>query len=157
MGAKAIYPGSFDPFTQGHKEIVDKALLIFDHVVIAIGYNIAKSGHFSLEKRIELIQKVYANNPRVSIVSYTGLTSVYCAQNGISHIIRGLRNGKDFSYEKEIALVNKSLDHSIETVFLLSDSDKSLISSSTVRELLCFGADPMQFMPKELTIDDLKE
>lgn len=151
-----IYPGSFDPFTLGHQSIVEKALDIFDEVIIAIGYNNKKSGHYSIEKRIKLIEKVFASQPKVSATKYTGLTSEFCKEQKIKHLIRGLRNSHDFEIEKEIAQINKRLNTNLETIFLLTSSETSLISSSTVREVLELGGDPMQFMPKELTIKDLK-
>ncbi len=156
MAKTAIYPGSFDPFTLGHKAIVDKSLDIFDEVIIAIGYNNKKHGFLPVAKRQALIEKVYHSNHRVKVISYEGLTSDYCREQKITHIVRGLRNIRDFEAEKEIALINTMLNSNLETVFLLTPSDTALISSSTIRELLELGGDPMQFMPKEINIEDLK-
>ena len=155
MSKTAIYPGSFDPFTLGHKSIVDKSLDIFDEVVIAIGYNINKKGYYSISKRKELINKIYGNNPNVKIIDYTGLTSVLCEKLDIKHIVRGLRNINDFEFEKDIAIINSSLNENVETIFLLTPSEMSVISSSTIRELIELGGNPMKFMPSELTIEDL--
>ena len=157
MSKTAIYPGSFDPFTLGHKAIADKSLKIFDEVIIAIGYNNKKSGYYSIEKRKELINKIYCNNPNIKVIDYTGLTSDICDKYDTKHIVRGLRNIRDFEFEREIAMINNSLNSNLETLFLLTPSETSAISSSTIRELLELGANPMQFMPNELTIEDLEK
>ena len=156
MKKVAIYPGSFDPFTLGHKSIVDNSLGIFDEVIIAIGFNNKKCGYYTVEKRKELILKVFNNNPKISVISYEGLTSDYCRDNNITYIIRGLRNIRDFEFEREIAQINQALNDKLETIFLLTPAQTSIISSSTIRELLDLGGDPMRFMPEELSIDDLK-
>lgn len=155
MNNTALYPGSFDPFTLGHKTIVDKSLEIFENVIIAVGVNNKKSSYFSTEKRIALIHKIYGNNPKVSVVTYEGLTSDFCKENNIKYIVRGLRNIHDFEFEREIAYINTSLNRELETIFLLTPSEYVIISSSTVREILTFGGDPMQFMPSEIDLNDL--
>lgn len=152
----AIYPGSFDPFTLGHKYIVEKSLDIFDQVIIAVGHNVKKTGYYSIQKRIELIEKVFKNNSNIKTVSYTGLTSDFCKEHEIKHIIRGLRNIRDFEMEREIAQINSSLNPNLETLFLLTPAETSIISSSTIRELLELNGNPMKFMPNELTLEDLK-
>ena len=155
MKKVAIYPGSFDPFTLGHKSIVENSIGIFDEVIIAIGHNNNKSGYYSVEKRMELINKVFGSNPKVKVTSYEGLTSDYCKANNINYIVRGLRNIRDFEFEREIAQINQTLNDNLETIFLLTPIETSIISSSTIRELLDMGGDPMKFMPEELTITDL--
>ena len=134
MKNTAIFPGTFDPFTKGHEAIVKKALSVFDHVVIGIGENTSKQTLFSIEKRMAHILSLYDNNEGVSVKKYTGLTVNFCHENNIKHIIRGLRNTKDFEYESSIAHMNHELKQ-IETVFFLTDLPLSDINSSIVREI----------------------
>ena len=152
----ALCPGSFDPFTAGHQIIIDKSLMLFDTVVIAIGVNNKKKSFFSLEKRISLIEKVYAGNPRVEITAYDNLTADYCRQNGIRFIIRGIRNVGDFEFERNVAQINKRLFEPLETIFLMTPPEFSEISSSVVREILEHQGDPTQFMPDRISLDDLR-
>lgn len=151
---KAIYPGSFDPFTLGHKAMVDKALKMFDTVVIAIGINDKKSNFLSLEKRLEMIERVYGKNPRVEVISYRGLTVDYCNQHEIGVIVRGVRNFLDYEFERSISNVNHTLSGSVETILIMTPPELSDISSSVVRELLFHGRSPMQFLPKEFQLED---
>ena len=134
MKNTAIFPGTFDPFTKGHEAIVNKALSVFDHIVIGIGENTSKQTLFSIEKRMAHILFLYQNNEAVSVKKYTGLTVNFCHENNIKHIIRGLRNTKDFEYESSIAHMNHELKQ-IETVFFLTDLPLSAINSSIVREI----------------------
>ena len=134
MKNTAIFPGTFDPFTKGHEAIVKKALSVFDHIVIGIGENTSKQTLFSIEKRMAHILSLYENNEGVSVKKYTGLTVNFCHENNIKHIIRGLRNTKDFEYESSIAHMNHELKQ-IETVFFLTDLPLSAINSSIVREI----------------------
>ena len=134
MKNTAIFPGTFDPFTKGHEAIVKKALSVFDHIVIGIGENTSKQTLFSIEKRMAHILFLYQNNEAVSVKKYTGLTVNFCHENNIKHIIRGLRNTKDFEYESSIAHMNHELKQ-IETVFFLTDLPLSAINSSIVREI----------------------
>ena len=134
MKNTAIFPGTFDPFTKGHEAIVKKALSVFDHIVIGIGENTSKQTLFSIEKRMAHILALYENNEAVSVKKYTGLTVNFCHENNIKHIIRGLRNTKDFEYESSIAHMNHELKQ-IETVFFLTDLPLSAINSSIVREI----------------------
>ena len=151
----ALYPGSFDPFTLGHQLIVDKSLTLFDKVVIAIGENNNKRTHFSQSKRINLIRKIYKDNPRVEIAAYNKLTADYCKERAINFIVRGIRNVGDFEFERNIAQINKRLNHKLETVFLMTPPQYSEISSSIVRDILLHGGNPLQFMSKGITMDDL--
>ena len=151
----AIFPGTFDPFTKGHQSVVQKALPLFDKVIIAIGFNTAKRGFFSLEKRMEWIRKVYLEEPKVEVKSYDILTVDFCKQEKASYIIRGLRSGMDFDYEQQIAQVNKQLDASIETIFVLTEARYAAISSSIVREVYRFGKDISDFIPNELKNEKL--
>ena len=129
-----VFPGSFDPFTKGHEAIVNKALTLFDEIVIGIGVNQNKQYLFDLEKRKAHIQSLFKNKP-VIVLTYNGLTIDFCKTINASHIIRGLRDVKDFDYEKSIAQMNLTMAP-IETVFLLTSSGKSFISSSIVREII---------------------
>jgi pantetheine-phosphate adenylyltransferase len=131
---KAIFPGSFDPFTKGHEYVVQKALDVFDEVIIGVGVNTSKQYLFDLENRITHIEEIYKNNDRVRTQTYVGLTTIFCSEIGAQHIVRGLRNSIDFEYEKSIAEMNFIMDK-IETVFFMSRDDVSAINASIVREI----------------------
>lgn len=131
---RAVFPGSFDPFTKGHESVVLKASVLFDEVIIAIGINTNKSYAFDLEKRIDQIKSIYANNPKVRVESFSGLTVDFCEQVQAAYLVRGLRDTKDFEYEKAIAQMNLTIK-GIETVFFMTDSNYAAVSSSIVREL----------------------
>ena len=131
---KAIFPGSFDPFTKGHEYVVQKALDVFDEVIIGVGVNTSKQYLFDLENRITHIEEIYKNNDRVGTQTYVGLTTDFCTEIGAQHIVRGLRNSIDFEYEKSIAEMNFIMDK-IETVFFMSRDDVSAINASIVREI----------------------
>lgn len=149
----AVFPGTFDPFTNGHLDIVLKALKLFDVVIVAIGHNANKKHLFSVEKRIEWIEAVFANEPRVKVDSYTGLTSNFCRKNNVDFIVRGLRTIYDFEYEKQIARVNEHLNEGMLNVFLISDESVSSVSSTIVRDLIIYDGDYRSFIPKEIVID----
>ncbi len=149
----AVFPGTFDPFTNGHYDIVLKALKLFDHLIIAIGYNANKKHLFSIEKRMEWINAVFRNEPRVKVECYTGLTSVFCKKNKVEFIVRGLRTSYDFEYEKQIARVNEHLNEGMLNVFLISDENVSSVSSTIVRDLIIYQGDYKSFIPKEIVID----
>lgn len=140
---KCLYPGSFDPFTKGHEDIVNKSLEIFDKVIVGIGINTKKKSLFSTEARINHIKSLFDN--RVEVLSYDSLTVDLCIKNECSHIIRGIRDTKDFEYEKSIAFMNNRMSK-IDTVFLLSDQKHLHINSSIVRELYLNGADISSFV-----------
>ncbi|MBQ8736392.1 MAG: pantetheine-phosphate adenylyltransferase [Bacteroidaceae bacterium] len=143
---KALFAGSFDPFTRGHQSIVDRTLAIADEVVIAIGVNSGKTPMFSLEQRTEMIRRVYAGNERVSVESYSGLTTDFAQSVGATFLVRGVRSIMDFETEKNIADVNRKLT-GIETVLLITEPEFSSISSSIVRELMSYGRDVTEFLP----------
>lgn len=143
---KALFPGSFDPFTIGHKDIVERALQFADEIVVAIGVNAEKKGLFTVLERKQLIERVFEANPRVKVVSYSGLTTDYAQVIGASYIIRGVRSYSDFEYEKNIAQVNRQLT-GIETILLFADERYASLSSSVVRELISYGKDISQFIP----------
>jgi pantetheine-phosphate adenylyltransferase len=129
-----LFPGSFDPFTKGHEDIVLKSLPLFDEVIIGIGINSTKNYLFDLDKRIQHIESLFKNQPAVSIKTYQKLTVDFCQEIGAQFIIRGLRDSKDFEYEKSIAHMNSALAD-IETIFLLTDQKYGAINSSIVREI----------------------
>lgn len=143
---KALFAGSFDPFTRGHQSIVDRTLAIADEVVIAIGVNSGKTPMFSLEQRTEMIRRVYAGNERVSVESYSGLTTDFAQSIGATFLVRGVRSIMDFEAEKNMADVNRKLT-GIETVLLITEPEFSSISSSIVRELMSYGRDVTEFLP----------
>jgi len=144
----ALFPGTFDPFTVGHKSLVNRGLELVDEVVIAIGINDNKKAYFSLEKRIEAISKLYKNEPRVKVKSYDSLTVDFAREQNARFILRGIRTVNDFEYEKSIADVNRILA-GIETFILFTEPEHTHISSSIVRELLRYGKDISMFVPKE--------
>lgn len=153
----AIFPGSFDPFTRGHANIVEQALQLFDHIVIAIGDNVGKRSLLSLTNRLRLIRRLYENNPKVSCVAYSTLTGELAEEMGAGAIIRGVRNSIDFEYERTMAQTNKRLFPGITTVILLTPPELNDVSSSTVRELLQFGRDVKEFMPEGIDISNYLE
>jgi pantetheine-phosphate adenylyltransferase len=132
---KAIFPGSFDPITLGHQDIINRALPLFDEILIAIGVNADKKYMFSLEERKRFIEKTFQNEPKISVITYEGLTIDLCHKINANFILRGLRNPADFEFEKAIAHTNRRLSK-IETVFLLTAAKTSYISSSIVRDVI---------------------
>ncbi|MDG1384531.1 MAG: pantetheine-phosphate adenylyltransferase [Flavobacteriaceae bacterium] len=148
---KAIFPGSFDPITLGHVDIINRGVTLFDEVIIAIGENSSKNYMFSLEERIAFIKTTFKDNPKVSVVSYSGLTIDFCKAIGVEFILRGLRNPADFEFEKAIAHTNRHLS-TIETVFLLTSAKTSFISSSIVREIIRYDGDYKKLVPDAVRI-----
>tara|TARA_B100001287_G_scaffold99151_1_gene83404 strand:- start:8309 stop:8761 length:453 start_codon:yes stop_codon:yes gene_type:complete len=146
-----IFPGSFDPLTLGHCEIILKATEVFNKVVVAVGNNPKKKYMFSLNKRYEFIKKEFRNHDRVYVEKYEGLTVEFCKKKRIKHIIRGLRNPADFEFEKKIALFNNSLEN-VETIFFLTSPNNAFISSSMVREIIDNGGDYEKFVPKSVLL-----
>ena len=146
MTKKGLFPGSFDPFTRGHDDIVKRALGLFDEVIIAVGYNESKKGWLTPEERVRTISKLYADEPRITVESYTGLTVDFAREHGVTAIIRGVRTTADFEYEMQIAVVNRQLA-GIKTILLPASPQLSSISSSVVRELAHFGRDVSSLLP----------
>lgn len=144
---KAVFPGTFDPFTVGHNDIVRRALTFMDEIVIAVGINERKHTLTELDDRLEAIRKVFANEPRVSVAFYDGLTADYAREVGADVIIRGVRNIADFEYERNMADINRHLNN-IETVLLFSSPELACISSSMVRELIHLGKPVDEFLPE---------
>ncbi len=143
---KAVFPGSFDPITLGHVDIIQRAIPLFDKVVIAIGNNFDKKYMFSLEQRIHFIKKTFEGIDKIEITTYEGLTVDFCKKNNIDYILRGLRNPADFEFEKAIAHTNRVMTK-IETVFLLTSARTSFISSSIVRDIIRNNGDVSALVP----------
>ncbi len=146
---RALFPGSFDPFTLGHANLVERALLLFDELVIAVGYNEHKSGWIPVDERVRALRAFYANTPAVRVEAYSCLTADFAASVGATAILRGVRSVKDYEYETSIADINTRLSD-IETVILLADPTLSAVSSSVVRELHHFGRDIQEWLPRGL-------
>ncbi|MEE0997704.1 MAG: pantetheine-phosphate adenylyltransferase [Paludibacteraceae bacterium] len=152
---RAIFPGSFDPFTIGHYSIVNRALAFVDEVVVAIGVNDAKRTTFSLETRIDIIKKAFDKNPRVNVMSYDSLTVDFAKEINATVILRGIRSIADFEYEKTIADANRQLS-GIDTILLFTEPQHSFISSTVVRDVLRYGKDVSNFLPPNVELCDLK-
>ena len=150
----AVFPGSFDPVTLGHYDIVERATKLFDKIIIAIGHNVQKKYMFALEQRKEFLRNTFKDFPNVEIDSFEGLTVDYCRKRNVNFIIRGLRNPADFEFEKAIVHINRTLtlENKIETIFLLTSSAKSFISSSSVREIISLGGDYTLFVPDAVRV-----
>ena len=146
---KAIFPGSFDPFTNGHKDILDQALNVFDEIIIAVGKNSSKSCMFSLKERISFIKKSLETNSKVTIESYSDLTINFCESQNINFLIRGLRNINDFLFEKDTKDIQETFS-SIKTVYFISGKNFSYVSSTLVRDLIKFGGKYDNLLPFEL-------
>jgi len=148
----AVFPGSFDPITMGHVDIVYRALPLFDKIVVAIGVNDQKRTLFSLEQRREWLEKVFENKENIEVDHFSGLTADYCREVGAHYLIRGLRSAADFDYEKTISQVNSTVGDDLETVFLISQPKYSHISSTIVREIIKGGGDANVFLPPEIKL-----
>lgn len=149
---RAIFPGTFDPFTIGHYSIVTRALTFMDEVTIGIGINENKNTYLPIEKRVEMIQKLYKNEPRIKVMSYDCLTIDFAQQVDAQFIVRGIRTVKDFEYEETIADINRKLA-GIETILLFTEPELTCISSTIVRELLSYNKDISMFIPEGMEID----
>lgn len=146
----AVFPGSFDPFTVGHQSIVNRALGLFDKIIIAVGYNSNKPGYFPLEKRVEWIKEIFKNNKKIEVDTYEGLTIDFCKEVHATYILRGLRTSSDFEYERAIAQTNKMIENSIETIFMLTTPEHTPINSTIVRDIIRHGGDISKFVPEEI-------
>jgi pantetheine-phosphate adenylyltransferase len=151
----AVFPGSFDPITVGHVDLVRRALPLFDKIIVAVGINSTKKYLFPLEQRMEWLRQVFAKYPQISVDSFENLTAHYCQRIGARYLLRGLRNASDFDYEKTISQLNHIVGDGIETVFLISQPEFSHISSTIVREIIVGGADATPFIPAEIHIGTL--
>lgn len=148
---RAIFPGSFDPITLGHYDIISRGISLFDEIIIAIGVNAEKKYMFSLEERLGFLNEAFHEEPKIKIKTYKGLTIDFCKKVEADYILRGLRNPADFEFEKAIAHTNRKLSE-IETVFLLTSSGKSYISSSIVRDVIRNGGDYTVLVPSTVRI-----
>ncbi|MDU8885327.1 pantetheine-phosphate adenylyltransferase [Yeosuana sp. MJ-SS3] len=146
---KAIFPGSFDPLTLGHYDIIKRGVTLFDEVIVAIGINADKKYMFSLEERQKFIEEAFKDETKITVVTYEGLTVDFCKRIGVDFILRGLRNPADFEFEKAIAHTNRDLAP-IETVFLLTSAQTSYISSSIVRDVIRNNGDYTKLVPKSV-------
>ncbi len=149
---RAIFPGTFDPFTIGHYSVVKRALTFMDEIIIGIGVNDSKRTWFPTEKRVAMIQQLYAGEPRIKVEAYNGLTVDFASEREAEFIIRGIRTVRDFEYEETIADINRKLAN-IETILLFTEPELTSISSTIVRELLQYGKDVTSFLPEGLDIN----
>ena len=147
----AIFPGTFDPFTLGHMDILKRSLSLFDKIIVGVGINNQKKTMFSIDERVKFIKNCFKKNSKISVQSYSGLTIEFCKKVGATFIVRGIRNNGDFEFEKAIARTNRKLSK-IETVFLLTSAKTSFISSSIVRELISNGGDFELLVPKSVNL-----
>ena len=145
-----LFPGTFDPVTLGHVDIIDRSLPLFDKLVVGIGLNASKAAMFSTEQRLQWIQEIYKNEPKVEGAIYEGLTVEYCKLIGAKFIMRGIRYVSDFEYEKAIADANRTLDKSIETVFLTGEPKYTSVASTIVRDIIRNGGNASLFLPPEV-------
>lgn len=144
---KAVYPGSFDPLTNGHMDIIKRASKLYEEVTVAVLINTSKTGLFTIEERVELIKNEIQDLPNVKVESFVGLLIDYCEENDINVIVRGLRAISDYEYEMQIAQMNRALNHEIETVFLMTNTKYSFLSSSIVKEVSRFGGNVDEIVP----------
>lgn len=147
----ALFPGSFDPFTKGHEDIVLRGLRLFDEIIISIGYNRAKSSrYFPIEKMVACIEKTFESYPAIKVVTYAELTAGFARKNGARYLLRGIRNTTDFEYENSISQINRKLFSELESVFLITSPQFAWISSSIIREVHGYGGDVSEFLPYKL-------
>ena len=151
MSKVAIFPGSFDPFTKGHEDIVKRSIKLFDKVLIAIGYNAQKQNrYFDIEEMVGYIEKAFEGEDRVEVIVYNELTAMIAEKHHAQFLIRGLRNTTDFEYENSISQINRYLNLDLETIFLITAPELAPISSSIIREVHRYGGDVSPFLPYEL-------
>lgn len=145
----AIFPGSFDPFTVGHEDVVRRGLSLFDKIIIAVGYNSNKKDFFPLDNRMQWIREVFIEDERISVEKYEGLTVDFAKEIGCTHILRGIRTSADFEYERAIAQVNKAMS-GIDSVFLLTTPEHTPVNSSIIRDIVKHGGNAGQFLPEAI-------
>ncbi|MBK6483490.1 MAG: pantetheine-phosphate adenylyltransferase [Chitinophagales bacterium] len=146
----AVFPGSFDPVTIGHIDIINRGLPLFDKMIIGIGVNSQKKYLFPLEKRISWLQKIFEFEPKIEVQSYTGLTVNFCETHLARYILRGIRSSGDFEFERAVSQTNRVLSRNIETIFILANPSLASVSSSIVRDVIMNGGDPSPFIPEEI-------
>ncbi len=148
----AVFPGSFDPITVGHVDLVKRAIPLFDKIFVAVGVNSQKKYLFDLDTRLEWLETVFVDEPSVEVAAFEGLTAHYCKELGARYLLRGLRNASDFDYEKTISQLNTIVGEGLETLFLISKPEFSHISSTIVREIIRGKGDASSFLPKEVKL-----
>lgn len=147
----ALFPGSFDPFTKGHEDIVLRGLRLFDEIIIAIGYNREKSArYFAIDQMIRCIEGTFASYPAIRVATYAELTAGFAKRNGARYLLRGIRNTTDFEYENSISQINRKLYEDLESVFLITSPQFAWISSSIIREVHGYGGDVSEYLPYKL-------
>lgn len=147
----AVFPGSFDPIHNGHREIVERMLPLFDKLIIAVGVNADKKYLFTTEQRLQWLKEVFGNEPKISIEQYSGLTADFCKKRNAAYLIRGLRNSSDFEFEKAIAQMNRKLG-GIETVFVISSPEHAPLSSTILRDIIVNGGSVNDLVPVKITM-----
>ena len=150
----ALFPGTFDPFTNGHLDIVQKGLTLFDEVIVAVGENASKKTMFDLDTRMSWINACFKDEPRVKVKHYSGLTIHFCKEVKTNFILRGLRTIGDFEYEKQIAMVNADLAPAVQSVFVLSEQKYTAVSSTVIRDLILHGGNYQPYLPEGVIIDE---
>ena len=150
----AVFPGSFDPFTVGHENIVLRGLGLFDQIIVAIGVHSTKQPLLKIEARVEMVNRIFADNDRVNADYFEGLTVDYCKKVNATHMLRGIRTAADFEYERAIAQINKKMLPSVESIFLLTTPEHTPVNSTIIRDIIRNGGDASQFLPSGV---DIKE
>ncbi|NNL67888.1 MAG: pantetheine-phosphate adenylyltransferase [Myxococcales bacterium] len=146
-GRVALFPASFDPVTNGHLDVIHRSLALVDRLIVAVAHNVAKSGTFPVEERMDILRSVLGDEPRVEVTAFEGLLVDFCREAGAGIVIRGLRAMSDYEYEFEMALMNKHLNPEVETVFMMASLEYLYVSSSRLKELVRFGGDVTDFVP----------
>jgi len=148
----AVFPGSFDPITRGHQNVVERAYPLFDEIIVAIGHNTTKQAMFPMDQRVEWVRQSFAHLPGIAVEVYTGLTADFCHAREAKYLLRGLRNGGDFEYERTIAHMNKALRNELETILIFTDPAYASVHSTVIREILRNNGDVSDFVPPQVRI-----
>jgi pantetheine-phosphate adenylyltransferase len=146
----AIYPGSFDPFTNGHINIIERGVRVFDKLIVAVAHNVSKKTTFTIEERVEVIREIFHNRPEVKVDYFQGLLVEYARKMGTNILLRGMRTVSDFEYELQMALSNKTLSPEIETIFMVTEGEYSHISSSLIKEIIALGGSAKEMIPESV-------
>ncbi len=146
----AIYPGSFDPFTNGHINIIERGVRVFDKLIVAVAHNVSKKTTFTIEERVEVIREIFHNRPEVKVDYFQGLLVEYARKMGTKILLRGMRTVSDFEYELQMALSNKTLSPEIETIFMVTEGEYSHISSSLIKEIIALGGSAKEMVPESV-------